>query len=617
MVKVKKTKAWKVLALLLTSVLVLQTCMLGLSAPVYAAENDDEDLEIEGIVDIFKAEYTKDGQVIIKSNDGDKVIAPGAENVGDFKIVNKSGKALTYRFTASLEFKSESGTTYIQDLPMQYKMVKDGNYILGDTDTWVDSEHFNVDRDDFFIKKGAASFYKVIWQWPFEISPEQNIKDTEFGNSFNGEATDTVTLNFTAQGSEVPEPDPATITGKTISTVTFVPEANQEYCITNAETSNEEWVRPTEEQLKDGRMSFEGLESFTEYTLHNRYFDPSVSHPAEQNITTRVVDAKEIAEAFSYYDGSSTTDGEDLQEVADNSNSHVFVDHDGNYAVNLLNNLNKTVNIPGNWEYTTLFMKSHNISGENGTSGTNGRDGSMGMHIAKADKESQLGTHLLINGPGNILGGDGGKGSNNGGNGATGIKIDSASNSILDTDAALKIYGGDGGEGNTGNGGNGGIGVEGKMGYNKGDIYGGDGGSTVKGDGGEGGTGLYGNIHENDGSILGGNGGDSIDGDGGDGGAGVIGDVDINKGEIYGGDGGDSENGHAGKGGDGVIGHVGENYGIIEAGEGGHDNQGGGEGGKDINTGDTTEIMLFAIPLLILLGGLITYLILRKRRNEE
>lgn len=616
MVKENKSKAWKVLALFLTSILILQTCLFGLSAPVYAADGSD-DLDIDGVVDIFKAEYTKDGHVIIKSQDGSKVVAPGAENTQEFQVINRSGKSLTYTFKASLEFKSESGDTKVQDLPMQYKMTKDGVYILGDRDTWVNSENFKVDRDDFFVKAGGSSFFNIIWQWPFEVSPEQDILDTNLGNDFDAEGADQVVLHFTAVGSDVPEPDPAIVTGKTASTITIIPEADQEYSISKTEEANETWIRPTQEQLEDGHMSFLGLDKFTEYTIHNRYYVGGTSRAAERNATTRAVDAREIGEAFAYYDGSTTTDGKDLQEVADNGNSHIYVDRDGNYAGKLINTLTKTVTIPGNWEKTSIYMDKHDIQGQNGKSGTDGEDGEIALQIVKADLAGHLGSQLYFNGPGNILGGDGGDGTRNGGNGAIGVKVDSGSNSTFNTGTGLKVYGGDGGNAINGTGGTGGTGVEGRMEVNKGDIYGGDGGNSEKGNGGNGGTGVEGDINENDGNILGGDGGDSIDGDGGNGGAGVIGDIDVNKGEIYGGDGGDSENGHAGKGGDGIIGHIGQNDGVIEAGEGGIDNQGGGERGKDINTGDATTIMLFAIPLFVLLAGLTIYLIMRKRRNEK
>ncbi len=621
MIKERNSKIGKFLAVLLMSMLVLQTAFFGFVTPAFAAEkaNDDEGLVIEGDIDLFQAEYKNEsGQVIVKSSDGRKVIAPGTSWEDSFKIVNKHDKPITYTFKSYLVYKSELGTTDIKDLAMDFKLLRDGEYIAGDDDHWVRAKDFNVEDKGEALGPGKSSEYQVKWQWPFEESADQDLKDTMFGNDFDQDGVATLTIHFEAIASERELPEPATVTGRTIETMTFVPEADQEYSIDGGRT----WRQPTEAELQNERMSYIDLDEFTSYSLLNRYIEtPELdpSSPARQMVRTRAVDTKEMGEAFVNNDGSTITSGSNLEEIASNGNVELFVNHDGNYEIRTIKNIDKTVNIPNNWEDTTLDMNGKSINGLDGKDGTNGTDGEIAMNIVKGTHHEDLGTELLINGPGSINGGDGGDGTQLGGNGGIAIKVNDDTNSKCHFGKELKIYAGDGGDATSGNGGKGATGVEGNIGTTEAEIYGGDGGDTAKGNGGDGGAGVVGNIELNLGKIYGGDGGDTKEGDGGNGGAGVIGDVHINKGEIYGGNGGDSENGNGGKGGDGVIGHVDQNDGIIKAGEGGKSNKPGGQGeaGKDINTGDFNTILLYVVPALLVIGALIAILILRKRRNEK
>lgn len=242
------------------------------------------------------------------------------------------------------------------------------------------------------------------------------------------------------------------------------------------------------------------------------------------------------------------------------------------------------------------------IIGGNGGDATVDGDGGNGADgITTTGDGTPKGT-LTITGGADIKAGNGGNGAGSNGNGGKGGNGITNPNGDTDIKEDSEIDGGDGGDGSgDGDGGDGGNGVESETGDtdNKGNVNGGDGGDALGGgNGGNGGNGTQtdtGDINNlKPGSSNGGDGGNSAGGDGGDGGNGTDNNDGntYNDGEANGGDGGDggSPNGGGGNGGHGANSGDGDidNDGILDGGDGGDGgspNGGGGNGGNGGNTG--------------------------------
>lgn len=147
--------------------------------PGFEASDDKGIWKTDTDIEIFKVSYVNgNGEVTVKSNDGDKVIAPGTENTYTFKFKNTGDIALDYvlEVNASIE-----GTDL--NIPFEGRIRRhDGKYIAGSNDAYVDVKGLDDVKDGYTLGQGRYIYYTLDWKWPFEDNDDY---DTYLGNLAN------------------------------------------------------------------------------------------------------------------------------------------------------------------------------------------------------------------------------------------------------------------------------------------------------------------------------------------------------------------------------------------------------------------------------------------------
>lgn len=145
------------------------------SESVYSGEPEIYHNEIQ----VFCAEYGKDGKISVKSALGDKVVAPGTENQYDLFVRNVGKVPVSYVLEAQTSLTVHVDGNQIR-IPIEASFTTpNGNFLLGD------GEHFEhlaeldgmTDGSDLAPKHQAK--YTLRWSWPFDVDDEF---DTLLGN---------------------------------------------------------------------------------------------------------------------------------------------------------------------------------------------------------------------------------------------------------------------------------------------------------------------------------------------------------------------------------------------------------------------------------------------------
>ncbi len=154
-------------------------------------------------VDIFKSSYTnKLGQMTVKSDDGDKVIAPGTSNSFVFKLSNTSDVPMVYELDIDAYITPDG-----LELPVKARLSRyDNHWVVGDKHNWVDTATLNNAADDGVLGSGKYLYYTLDWEWPFEVD---DVYDTLLGNAaVNDDLSLTIVINTRAAATEDPsDPD--------------------------------------------------------------------------------------------------------------------------------------------------------------------------------------------------------------------------------------------------------------------------------------------------------------------------------------------------------------------------------------------------------------------------
>ena len=144
--------------------------------------DDNAKWETSTTVDIFKEAYENEsGDISVKSEDGDKVIAPGTSNEYEFKLKNTGKNELEYKMTFEGMFTLEH-----EDIPIKVRLKKGDFWILGGNEEWVEPSELDevVENGSLGINKIAQ--YELDWMWAFEDDTSDSIirdtADTNLGN---------------------------------------------------------------------------------------------------------------------------------------------------------------------------------------------------------------------------------------------------------------------------------------------------------------------------------------------------------------------------------------------------------------------------------------------------
>ena len=154
-------------------------------------------------VEIFSVSYVNGEQIItVKSDNGDKVIAPGTENSYTFKLKNTGNVALDYTVEIDAYFTPADITIPITGRLNRY----DGKWVVGGKDEYANVPVLDTATDSATLGAGKYTYYTLDWLWPFESGDDE--LDTLLGNlATEQELTFTIVIKTTATESSNPNDD--------------------------------------------------------------------------------------------------------------------------------------------------------------------------------------------------------------------------------------------------------------------------------------------------------------------------------------------------------------------------------------------------------------------------
>ncbi|MBQ7346367.1 MAG: hypothetical protein IJW55_00250 [Clostridia bacterium] len=120
------------------------------------------------------------GEVTARSDNGDKVIAPGTTGVYRFELKNPGNVALDCKCVLDATFASTAGNFALANFPFSVRLRDyNGNYVLGDENTWVNYSALTNTEHSLTLGKNAFATYDLEWKWDFE--GDSDLLDTYFG----------------------------------------------------------------------------------------------------------------------------------------------------------------------------------------------------------------------------------------------------------------------------------------------------------------------------------------------------------------------------------------------------------------------------------------------------
>lgn len=202
----------------------------------FITEDDDQVWTTSTDIEIFHVRYDNNGDLVftVNSSNKDKLIAPGTENTYVYRVLNEESRALQYTMTVEAYV---TGTDLW--IPVEAKLYdKDGNYLAGASDAWVDVLELDGIEKTATLGAGKHTDYVLDWRWPFERTDGSGLEandayDTMLGNlAVDDDLTLHIIIRTLAQIDDEPEEDgPHTgdqyhptlyITGMTVSSVLLV-----------------------------------------------------------------------------------------------------------------------------------------------------------------------------------------------------------------------------------------------------------------------------------------------------------------------------------------------------------------------------------------------------------
>gem|GEM_PF-4966580 len=149
-------------------------------------------------VDLFKSAYTNEsGALVVKSENGDKVIAPGTSGSYVFSVKNTGNISLDYVVrTESLFHYSD------KKIPLLARLRREGEWKAGSATEWIDPDTLDGFIDRNTVKPGASVSYYFEWSWPFTaddpaLMAQVDSTDTYLGNQATVEQLDFILNIYT------------------------------------------------------------------------------------------------------------------------------------------------------------------------------------------------------------------------------------------------------------------------------------------------------------------------------------------------------------------------------------------------------------------------------------
>lgn len=180
MLFLKVRKCFWVAIALIVLLLLISIVVLSIQIVEYAqADNRAVALKtnMSDAIDVFSIHYENEqGDITVKGNNGEKVIAPGTDVSYTIRVRNADRFAIDYFLEPRLEFSSE------YQLPLLVRIIDpEDNYILGSATEWATLEELNRVSHEGTLEKSESAEYVFQWMWPYE--GEDDLFDTALGGS--------------------------------------------------------------------------------------------------------------------------------------------------------------------------------------------------------------------------------------------------------------------------------------------------------------------------------------------------------------------------------------------------------------------------------------------------
>ena len=178
----KVTKLFWVALAILIFLLIFSIVVLCARMYSYAKLEDEGDVikikadSVENF-DLFSAEYKDgNGKVVVKSDNGDPVVAPGTGDEYTIRIKNEDDVAVKYSFKPIIKYE---GT---DSLPMEIRLISpDEEYLIGGPKDWKPFDSL-VELKELVVTlpKGEIDSYELQWRWLYESGDDA--RDTALAN---------------------------------------------------------------------------------------------------------------------------------------------------------------------------------------------------------------------------------------------------------------------------------------------------------------------------------------------------------------------------------------------------------------------------------------------------
>lgn len=132
-----------------------------------ATDDKDKIWDTKSDIDIFDSSITnKDEIVIVKSDNGDNLIAPGTFNEYTFNLKNTGNIAIDYDVNMRAILKINNVESSFENFPIVVRLKNyNGEYLLGNDETWLSIEEINDFLDQGILGVNNYAYYTLEWKW--------------------------------------------------------------------------------------------------------------------------------------------------------------------------------------------------------------------------------------------------------------------------------------------------------------------------------------------------------------------------------------------------------------------------------------------------------------------
>lgn len=150
--------------------------------PMNTAHPDGEIFDTDKVwgtkteVEIFRVSYENgEKEIIIQSDNGEKILAPGASNDYTFWIKNTGNVPLEYEIWVDAYYSDENNA-----IPILVKLKNSTEYQVGSASQWGTIAELDKAHDEGALSINNYDAYTLSWQWLFEGGDDAY--DTYLGN---------------------------------------------------------------------------------------------------------------------------------------------------------------------------------------------------------------------------------------------------------------------------------------------------------------------------------------------------------------------------------------------------------------------------------------------------